>query len=631
MIGILQQEHDDGHTHTLLQRLNDIPGDLNELFGDILTRDSRHKAEVLLCIQWVLFAKQPLQKEQLYVAIRIGINPNVIPFWDSDPVEDADIRRFILSSSKGLVEISESKRSHKVQFIHESVREFFFKEDFTRFWPELKGNFRGESHERLKQCCLYYMKIGASQIPFKKEEPRKGAHPDRATTEKKFPLLEYTFRNILHHAEEAAAGGINQEDFLQSFDIASWVQCESIFEQFASRRHEPTTSLLYILAEHDASSLINYHNDKLYGFREEDFMSFCRYSMPILAAIATNSHKAVYALLKAQADTEPPTSVLRTLCEQYAQNKNKRIFTMREFKFSKNRSLLSNFFHTGEDLVVLFLLVSPPTLNTNIARGRKENSQILRDAILHGREFLVRQLLDEGVDVDMRDKCGVSVLWHAVNENYPGIVQLLLDRKANVEMDIEASMYGIRSGLLRLAAMQGHVAIMQLFLRHDININVRFENNKTVLHYATERGHFAMVQLLLDKGAEIEAKTDKGATPLLTACWGWVAAVVRVLLDNGANIEATDNLRRTPLTVAIARMADMSEGMKERRLAVVKLLLDGGANVHAAYHNGNTPLSKAKRLPSDDPVKPLVLAKRIKREVTDSKVVWLDVIEILDD
>lgn len=69
------------------------------------------------------------------------------------------IKRFILDSSKGLTEITTSKLQ-KVQFIHESVRDFLLKEDgLSSIWPDLRSNLQGQSHERLKQCCLSYISV----------------------------------------------------------------------------------------------------------------------------------------------------------------------------------------------------------------------------------------------------------------------------------------------------------------------------------------------------------------------------------------------------------------------------------------------------------------------------------------
>jgi hypothetical protein len=102
----------------------------------------------------LLFEKKPLSPEQLYYAIEAGRDPVDITEWDPEDITKDVIRLSILNSSKGLAEITTLKEL-KVQFIHESVRDFLLKEDgLSRIWPELKNNFPGQSHERLKQCCL---------------------------------------------------------------------------------------------------------------------------------------------------------------------------------------------------------------------------------------------------------------------------------------------------------------------------------------------------------------------------------------------------------------------------------------------------------------------------------------------
>lgn len=158
---ILNKEYDNGRIHILQQRLQDIPRDLHELFRDILTRDHHNKGELLLCIQWVLFTKEPLKPEQLYFAILSSVGPEVLSRWDPNETTTSIIERFIVGSSKGLAEVTKSK-TPTVQFIHESVKDFLLKENgLKEIWSGLGGNFQGESHERLKLCCLRYMSVAS--------------------------------------------------------------------------------------------------------------------------------------------------------------------------------------------------------------------------------------------------------------------------------------------------------------------------------------------------------------------------------------------------------------------------------------------------------------------------------------
>jgi hypothetical protein len=70
VVNIINQEYDRGRRQSLEQKLHQLPTDLNDLFQDILTQDSRNEEELVLCIQWVLYARQPLTPEQLYFALR---------------------------------------------------------------------------------------------------------------------------------------------------------------------------------------------------------------------------------------------------------------------------------------------------------------------------------------------------------------------------------------------------------------------------------------------------------------------------------------------------------------------------------------------------------------------------------
>lgn len=143
VVEILNKEYDRGRVHALRTRLRDIPGDLHELFRDILMRDQQNRGELLLCIQWVLFTRQPLRPEQLYFAILSGVEPEVLSQWDPHEITAPVTKRYVVDSCKELAEVTRSKNP-TVQFIHESVRDFLLKEDgLKEIWIDLERNFQG--------------------------------------------------------------------------------------------------------------------------------------------------------------------------------------------------------------------------------------------------------------------------------------------------------------------------------------------------------------------------------------------------------------------------------------------------------------------------------------------------------
>jgi hypothetical protein len=355
VVDILNKEHDGGRIHALRKRLRDIPSDLHELFRDILTRDYHNRNELLLCIQWLLFARQPLKPDELYLAI-LSVDPQDLPRWDSDEIGIDTIKKFILNSSKGLAEITKSK-TPSVQFIHESVRDFLLKENGLRaVWSSLGSNFQGQSHDRLKQCCLNYMSIDIAthlniDTPLPKASSQEAAAL-RLSVAKMFPFLQYAVQNVLYHADAAEGGGVNQKDFVQSFQLADWISLDNLFERHEIRRHTLNASLLYILAEGNMSNLIRIHPSNLSCFEVENE----RYGLPLFAALATGSDEAVRTFLETQVEIQPQTSPLHGLYKQYCQDRNKRTNFGRDFTFSPHRGVLSYVAEHGDEILLAFLL-----------------------------------------------------------------------------------------------------------------------------------------------------------------------------------------------------------------------------------------------------------------------------------
>ncbi|KAH8673187.1 hypothetical protein BGZ61DRAFT_427876 [Ilyonectria robusta] len=533
VVGILQQEYDDGRKHTLRQRLRDIPGDLHELFRDILTRDHRNRDELLLCIQWVLFARQPLKPEQLYFAVLSGVDPEAVSGWDPDEIEEPDIKRFILSSSKGLAEVTRSKKAPTVQFIHESVRDFLLKENgLKEIWSDLGGNFQGESHERLKQCCIGYMGIGFADLNIGISLPKASsqeAEEARQSRDRAFPFLEYAVQNVLYHADAAEGGGVSQKTFLQTFQVADWITHDNLFERFEVRRHTPEASLLYILAEHNLANLIGIHSNNLSCFQVE----VERYGPPILAALATGGHEAVLALLRAQAEAEPETSLLHGLCEQYYSDGKKQAALGREFKFPRQRTLLSYLAECGQEIILAFVLASG-NYNADLELKDEEGRTPLSYAAEKWREAVVRLLLDRGAQIEAADKDGLTPLLYAVHQGDKAIIQLLLDRGAY----IEAADKNGRTPLLYAAAF-GLKHVVQLLLGWGAQIDVTDNNGQTPLLHAAVHGNGAVVQLLLGWGAQIEAADKDGRTPLSYAVHKGHDIIVRLLQLHGAKSSST--------------------------------------------------------------------------------------------
>jgi ankyrin repeat protein len=598
VVEILNKEFDSGRPQALRRRIQEIPPDLHELFHDILTRDGQGKDELLLCIQWILFARRPLTPTELYFAILSAGEPDDLKSWDRDLITSQIMEKFILSSSKGLAEITKSTIP-TVQFIHESVIDYLLKGNgLGKIWPELGENFRGISHEELKQRCLGYIRTCAPQLPVNLDQPLPKATSDEAaalrqTVAEDSPFMEYAVANVMYHSDSAEGDGISQNEFLSTFQLPLWIQFNNLFEKHTSRRHRLDASILYILAVQNLANLITIHPDVLSCLD----LSEDRYGCPLFAAAATGSDQALQVCAIALA-TET-----RWLGGSHLEQ-TFRINLTRGFYFKETIS--THIARYGNDRTVSLLL--------SIGRLGLDDADVagsMAIAAMRARNFkAVNILLENGANIEVGDTRGKTLLTYAVMVESEEMVRLLLNKGANME-----SKCNIGRTPLTYAARDGNEASVRLLLEKGANIESRCISGRSVLSYATEGESTAIIRLLLEKGADIESRSvsgrpvlsyaaqedtatvklllEKGAdigsrcasgrSALSFAAVVGSTATIRLLLENGADIGSRCASGRTPLAYAVVG----------RNTATIRLLLENGADIESRCVSGRTPLSYA--------------------------------------
>jgi hypothetical protein len=526
VVGILNKEFDDGQVHALRRKLKAIPGDLYELFRDILTRDSYNKDRLVLCIQWVLFAKQPLSPEQLYHALLLSIDPDAVLEWNPEETTKDDIKRFLLNSSKGLAEATVSKEP-RVQFIHESVRDFLLKENgLGKIWPEFGSNFQGQSHERLKQCCLDYINVDvATLLEIPEDLPKatsKRAASLRNLANRTFPFLEYAVRNVLYHADTAEGGGISQVDFFNSFPLPRWVRLDNLFEKHEVRRHTERVSLLYLLAELNAVNLIRVHPSANSCLDVENE----RYGCAFFAANAMEHQEAMQACIEGLKTGQSVASHGRRGPEGYCKTERVEGSLGRNFKYSNKLGILIHAVNTGSATLLGYLIgLGNLELDSRDTKGRTP----LYVAVDKGATVLARMLLDKGADVNAQGGEYGNALYAASIKGHKEMVTLLLDKGADV--NAQGGPYG---NALQVASIRGDKEIATLLLDKGADVNAQGGPYGNALYAASSKGHKEMATLLLDKGADVNAQGGYYSNALRAASKEGHKEIATLLLDKGA-------------------------------------------------------------------------------------------------
>ena len=566
VVAVLNKEFDHGRIHALRKRLDQIPDNLSALFRDILTRDNENVEDLVLCLQWILYTKRPLKLQELYFAMLAGVAADGLAAWSPEDITEIDMRKYILSSSKGLAEMTKSEQP-TVQFIHESVREFLLSENGLDILQlHLNSSFPASSHERLKECCQTYSRIAASEylssdrlLPAASSEDAMSL---RQLVSTKFPFLEYAVHNVLYHADAASGYGVSQTHFIKTFPLSDWIHLDNFFDEYQKRHHTPHCSLLYILSEKNLPHLVQIELNQV---QQLDIKGE-QYSFPLNVALYHKNEVALKAFLlpdtSAWSIGMVPLNHYFSTASEY-QESFKSLLEMRdEIDFQKDRNLLSWAAQGGHEAIVRLLL---ETGKIDIDSKDKLGQTPLWWAVQEGHEAVVKLLLETGkVDVDSKDKFGQTPLSRAAQRGHEAVVRLLFET-GKADINSKDNNFG-RTHLWR-AAQQGHEAVVRLLLEIGM-VDIDSTDSKfgqTPLSRAAQRGHEAVVRLLLETGkVDIDSKDiNFGQTPLSWAAQQGHEAVVRLLLETGkVDVDWKDKFGRTPLLWAAEKGHE----------AVVKLL-----------------------------------------------------------
>jgi ankyrin repeat protein len=169
--------------------------------------------------------------------------------------------------------------------------------------------------------------------------------------------------------------------------------------------------------------------------------------------------------------------------------------------------------------------------------------------LLHSSEHLgaIANLVSLGLDVNARDKRGVTPLLHAAWGGNVERAKCLVSFGA----DPNAKEGWSNNSMLHCAVQRDHtnnLAFIPYALSFGLDINARNKPGNTPLHLAARLNeNVEMCRILVAAGADVNAKNNKGWTPLHDAAKeNKNAEVYDFLVSKGADPDAKDNAGLTP-------------------------------------------------------------------------------------
>ncbi|XP_031344795.1 ankyrin repeat domain-containing protein 39-like [Photinus pyralis] len=122
----------------------------------------------------------------------------------------------------------------------------------------------------------------------------------------------------------------------------------------------------------------------------------------------------------------------------------------------------------------------------------------------------VQKLINNGVDVDLRDSAGYTSLHYAARNGHLDVCKFLIQSKA----DINAVTRSGRVTALHRACTAGQLDVVNFLIECKANIAIRDSDGKTVLHRAAQANHLEISKILTSAYPELKLiKDNKGKLP----------------------------------------------------------------------------------------------------------------------
>ena len=192
------------------------------------------------------------------------------------------------------------------------------------------------------------------------------------------------------------------------------------------------------------------------------------------------------------------------------------------------------------------------------------------DAAMNGDLEAVRELLEEGADVNLAQGDGMTALHWAAEAGDVEMVGVLLYAGAKLEGVTRIGDYTP----LHVASEAGHGEVVRALLEAGADVEARRAfAGTTPLHFAAASGSVSSIDALVEFGADIDARESEwGQTPLIFAAYLNRVEAVKMLLARGADPSLTTRV------LQLSRRAEQDVLARDARREAMKAMREASSD-----------------------------------------------------
>lgn len=226
------------------------------------------------------------------------------------------------------------------------------------------------------------------------------------------------------------------------------------------------------------------------------------------------------------------------------------------------------------------------------------------------KKLLKKSFFSKPIDINIKDKSGKTLLIIATINKSKEIVELLLEKGADINIKENEENY---SALWFVLNSNIDFDFASFLIKNGANINSTDESKNTLLIDAINIKSMDVVNFLLENQADVNLKNEDGYSPILIASFNKDKKLLELLISKGGNINIKENRdNKTALWITLENKRDyefakylisigadinsvdnynrtlLIDAVENKRLDLIKFLIENGADLNIKDKFGMT-------------------------------------------